>query len=40
MNSKNTICLLALACAFATGASAQDISSPTSKVETDARISN
>ena len=38
MNSKNTICLLALACAFATGASAQDISSPTSKDDTDERI--
>jgi len=40
MKPKNTICLLALACAFATGASAQDISSPTSKAETDERIAN
>ena len=40
MKPKNAICLFALACAFATGASAQDISSPTSKAETDARISN
>jgi hypothetical protein len=40
MNTKNTICLLALACAFATGARAQEISSPTSEAETNARISN
>lgn len=40
MNTKNTICLLALACAFATGVRAQNIESPTSKAETDARISN
>lgn len=39
MNTKNTICLLALACAFATGVRAQDIISPTSKAETDERIS-
>ena len=39
MNTKNTICLLAFACAFAAGVNAQnDISSPTSKAETDARI--
>ena len=40
MNTKNTICLLALACAFATGVRAQNISSPTSKAETDERIAN
>ena len=38
MKPKNTICLLALACAFATGARAQNISSPTSKDDTDERI--
>lgn len=40
MNSKNTICLLALACAFATGARAQNIESPKSEAETNDRISN
>ena len=40
MKPKNTICLLALACAFATGARAQDIESPKSETETNARISN
>lgn len=39
MKPKNTICLLALACAFATGVRAQNIESPTSKAETDERIS-
>ena len=38
MKPKNTIILLALACTFATGARAQNISLPTSKAETDARI--
>ena len=39
MNTKNTICLLAFACAFTAGVNAQnDIISPTSKAETDARI--
>ncbi len=42
MNTKNTICLLALACAFATGARAEnedDYNLPPSKEEADRRIS-